>query len=174
MRKWITWLMLLTFLVTGSIGIYAKHYRYDDGPPGRYYYGPPGPPPQRSERRDAAYIIHRTATTISGAQVAAENGHQYDGLGLAIAHQRRARDLYWEGAYREAIYHSLRARDLAFHVMAINRERPHQEYYFDDLEDRYAQSAPESNKMDISISSVKVLGKGDALVRLHFGLDINQ
>ena len=173
MRKWVIGLMLLVFLVTGSVGIYAKHYRFEGGPH-RQYYGPPARPVQPAERRDAAYIIHRTANTISNAQFAADHGHQYDGLRMSIAHQRRARDLYWGGAYREAIYHSLRARDLAFHVIAINRERPHREYYFDDMEEHYAQSAPSNNKMDISISSVKVLGKGDALVRLHFGLDINQ
>ncbi len=174
MRKWVISLMVLAFLVTGSIGIYARpHNRFGDGPPGRYY-GPPGPPVRRSEKNDAAYVIHRTATTISNAQRAAERGRRYEGLGMAIAHQRKARNLYWEGAYRLAIYHSLRARDLAFQVVAINRQRPLRDYYFDDREEYYVQSAPKGNKIDISIDSVKVLGKGDALVRLHFGLDIDQ
>ncbi|HBF38596.1 MAG TPA: hypothetical protein DDW50_14915 [Firmicutes bacterium] len=168
MRKWVVGLIVLTFLVTGSIGIYAKHSRYEEGP-GRYY----GPPSRFQERNDAGYIIHRTANTIFSAQLAADHGRRYDGLGLAIAHQQRARDLYWRGEYREAIYHSLRARDFAFQVMTNNRERPHREYYFDDMEDRYVQSAPENNQLDVRVDTVKV-GKGDSLVHLHFGLDINQ
>jgi len=172
MKKWVIGFMLLTFALTASIGTYARHNRFGDGP-GRYY-GPPAPPEPPAKRRDAAYIIHRTAITISDAQRAADHGRQYEGLGMAIAHQRRARDLYWRGDYREAIYHSLRARDFAFHVMAINRERPHREYHFDNMEDRYARNAPDDNKMDIGIDAVKLFGKDGARVRLHLGLDINQ
>jgi hypothetical protein len=127
----------------------------------------------RQERNDADYIIHRTATTIFAAQKAADYGHHYYGLGQAVAHQQKARELYWDGSYREAIYHSLRARDLAFQVIVANRERPRREYYRDEMEDRYNQTAPKGKQLDIGIDTVKI-GIDDAVVKLHFGLDINQ
>jgi hypothetical protein len=168
MRKWLIGMMVVVLAVAFSVGIDAKYNRFrgDQG----YGYGRPA---RLQEREDARYIIHRTAETIFGAQQAAERGRHYNGLRQSIAHQQRARELYQNGLYREAIYHSLRARDIAFQVITLNRERPHREYYRDDMENRYVRSAPRNKDLDIRIDSVKV-GKEAALVRLHFGWDITQ
>jgi hypothetical protein len=169
MRKWLIGMMVVVLAVAFSVGIDAKHnnrFRGDQD----YGYGRPV---RMQEREDARYIIHRTAETIFSAQQAAERGRHYIGLRRSIAHQQRARRLYMAGAYREAIYHSLRARDIAFQVIAQNQGRPRREYYRDDMENHYVQTAPRNNDLDIRIDSVKV-GKEDALVRLHFGLDITQ
>jgi hypothetical protein len=168
MKKWLAGIILAALLVTYSVCIYAKYDKFEGGS-GRAYNAPG----HYRERDDAGYIIHRTATSLFKAQQAADRGHHYYGLGQAVAHQQKARELYWAGSYREAIYHSLRARDLAFTVMNENRERPRREYYRDDIEQDYGRSAPRAKDLDIRIDSVKV-GKGDALVHLHFGLDINQ
>jgi hypothetical protein len=175
MRKWLVGLILVALLVTFSVSIYAKHDKFGDGP--RKYYGESDRYQEQhndryQERKDARFIIHRTANTIFAAQQAAARGRNYFGLRRAIAHQQRARDLYVRGYYRDAIFHSLRARDLAFQVISENREKPSREYCYDPMENRYVQSAPRNNELDISIDTVKV-GKDDALVRLHFGLDIN-
>jgi hypothetical protein len=168
MRKLLVGLMLAAVLVTYSVSIYARHGKFDGGP-GRFN----GRPAWSGERNDARYIIHRTAAAIFAAQEAAARGRNYFGLRQAIAHQQRASNLYWDGFYRKAIYHSLRARDLAFQVIAENRQKPRREYYHDQLEDRYAYSAPRDKELDINIDTVKV-GKDEALVRLHFGLDISK
>jgi hypothetical protein len=168
MKKWLIGLMVMVLLLACSISIYAKHNKFDGGP-GKFY----GPPGHFQERKDAGFIIHRTAVTIFGAQRAADHGHHYLGLGQAVSHQQKARELYEAGYYREAIYHSLRARDIAFQIMAANREKPRHEYYRDETENNYGRNAPKDKELDIRIDSVKV-GKDDAVVHLHFGLDINQ
>ena len=168
-KKWVIGLVATVLLVGVSVGVYAKHGRFDYDGPGRSYNAPG----RIKERNDSGYIIHRTAETIFMAQQAADHGHRYLGLGAAVAHQQKARELYLSGAYRDAIYHSLRARDIAFQVIVANRERPRREYYRDEMEDRYNHEAPQNKELDIQVDTVKV-GKDDALVHLHFGLDISQ
>jgi hypothetical protein len=173
MKKMWVGFILVALLVTCSVSIYAKHDKFE----GEHnkFEGEHGKSDKAhgnyQERDDAGYIIHRSATVVFSAQRAAEHGHHYYCLGPAVAHQQKARELYLNGSYREAIYHSLRARDLAFQVMEGNKEKPRHEYYRDEMEDRYNRSAPRSNELDISIDSVKI-GKGDAVVHLHLGLDI--
>ncbi len=171
MKKWSIGFLIGVLLITGSMSVLARPHRPFYGGNDRPHYG--GPPPVYRVREDARYIIHRTAQVIYDAQHAAEFGHRYDGLRLAIGHQQRARQLYDDALYQEAIYHSLRARDLAVQVIQANRERPRREYFWDATERRYAESAPRKDKLDIKLDFAKV---GDELKLVHWrlGLDINK
>ena len=167
MKKWLIGLTLVVLMVICSMSIYAKHDKFD-GRPGKSYdrHG------HYQERDDAGYIIHRTATVVFTAQQAAQHGHHYYGFAQVIAHQQKARELYWAGSYREAIYHSLRARDLAFQIIEGNREKPRREFYRDEMEERYRHSSPRDEELDLKIDKKKV-AKDDEVVRLHFDLDIH-
>ncbi len=168
MKKFTAGLLLTLLLVTFPYIAYAKPNRHGKSP-GKSHYAPG----HQKIRNDAGYIIHRSAEVVFSAQRAADHGHHYRGLSLAIAHQRKARKLYLKGSYRDAINHSLRARDLAFEVIAANRKRPRKEYYCDKMEVSYRQKAPRGRELDFSIETIKV-GNDKDLVRLHFGLDITK
>lgn len=166
MKKLLIGLLLVALLVSCQISTFAKPGKFKDGP-GKSYDAPG----HRKVKKDAGYIIHRTALIIYDAQQAAKRRHYYYGLSRAIAHQQKARQLYKIESYRDAIYHSLRARDLAFQVIRENRERPRREFYRDELEISYSRTAPRNNELDIRINTIKI-GKDDQVVNLHFELDI--
>lgn len=166
MKKLWIGLMLAVMVVGFSVGIYAKPGKGHDKP-GKYYYGES----RNQSRNDARYIINRTSRVLSDAQRAADRRHRYFGLGRAVAHQQKARDLYRYGSYRDAIFHSLRARDLAFQVIEQNRERPHREFYRDDMEERYGRSAPRDRDLDVQLDVTKI-GKDDAMVHLRLDFDL--
>lgn len=175
MKKLLVGLMFTALVVTGSLGIVeAKHGKgYDD----RDRHEGPGysawaPGHQKKVRNDAGYVIHRTAEVIYAAQGAANRGHHYYGLSQAVAHQQKARELYLDGFYQDAIFHSLRARDIAFQVIDRNRVRPPHDYEYDEMEASYHRSAPRASELDLKIDSIKIGDKG--AVRIHIGLDINQ
>lgn len=106
---------------------------------------------QKRLEEDARIIIHRTAIVLRDAQRAAYRRHYSVGLGKAVAHQNKARDLFREGKYRDAIYHSLHARDLAFHVIQGNRERCRPGYNWNDAEAKYRHDAPRDKDLDLRI-----------------------
>ncbi len=125
-------------------------------------------------REDAGYVIHRTAEAVYAAQRSVQkhrhNRRNHVQLKLAVAHQRRARELYMKGFYRDAINHSLRARNLAFEVLQANREKPRREYYRDSREEEYGRNAPKDKDVDIKIDITKV---GDDFEISRFRLDID-
>jgi hypothetical protein len=123
------------------------------------------------EREDARYVINRTASVISRAQRSARNGHYYQGFSRAVAHQHKARELFQARRHREAIFHSLRARELAMHVIRGNREN-WPGYAWDDREQRYGHMAPSDRDLDIQVDWSKV-GNDDAAVRIRFNLNVN-
>lgn len=120
------------------------------------------------ERNDASYIIHRTADVVFVAQRATGRRHYYRGLSLAIAHQQKARRLYMAGFYQDAIFHSLRAREIAIVIIRENRENWSGSW--DDREERYRCNAPRDNDLDIKLNLIKI-GDKEA-VRISVDLDL--
>jgi hypothetical protein len=95
---------------------------------------PPPPPPHRRTRPGidlrigdslskarARRVLRETADYLVKAQWAARRRHYYFGLGKAYAHQEEARKLYAKRWYRNAIDHSMRAREIAKDVIEANR-----------------------------------------------------
>src|SRR4051794_36310171 len=111
MKKILIGLMLIVLIMGCSLSIYAAPGRFHGGHRKSYER------PDHREREDGGYIIHRTSMIVFTAQRAGENGHHYEGFAQVIAHQQRARELYMQGSYREAIYHSLRAREFAIRII---------------------------------------------------------
>lgn len=74
-----------------------------------------------SDRVRARQILRQTAEILQRAQRAAERGGQFQSLGKAVAHHRRSRRLFRADFYPEAVFHSKRARKLAFDVLQNNR-----------------------------------------------------
>jgi hypothetical protein len=167
MKKWSIGLILVALVFTFSFSVYAKPGKFNDEKIGKFHNGP-----HQQIREDARYIIHRSAMVLFAARRAAERGHRYFGLARAFAHQQKARELYEDGSYREAIFHSLRARDLAFQIIRENREKPGREFFRDDLEDRYTREAPRDNELDLRIN-LHNIGSDDEAVRFNFDIDIH-
>ena len=167
MKKWITGLLLVVLVFSCTLNVFAE-YGSHKGRPDKFHDRR-----ENRERDDARYILHRSAMLVFDAQKAAERGRRYFGLARAIGNQDRARDLYLKGIYRDAIYHSLRARDLAIQVIRANQGVLRKEFFRDAREDGYARNAPRGEDLDIKLDRVK-FGKDDAIVHLKFELDINQ
>ena len=79
-----------------------------------------GDAPQLS-KAEAASVINRSAAIIRTAQRFAVEGEKYQGMGLSVGHQLYARQLYFQGDYPNAGFHSLRARELAGRVISLNK-----------------------------------------------------
>jgi hypothetical protein len=123
------------------------------------------------ERDDARYIINRTASVIVRAQRTARIHHYYAGFAQTVAHQNKARELFSAGRYRDAIFHSLRARKLAMAVIRGNRDN-WSGFGRDDREEFYVKIAPRDNDMDVQVDWRKV-GKDDAVIRIQFNFNVN-
>lgn len=116
---------------------------------------------------DARYIIHRTADVIYVAQRSADRGHYYKGLAQAVAHQQKARRLYMSGFYQDAIFHSLRARRIAIHVIEMNKGKWTGSW--DSREEWYIRFAPRDNDLDVKLKFT--FGDHDA-ARITIDLDL--
>lgn len=116
---------------------------------------------------DARYIIHRTADVIYVAQRSADRGHYYKGLAQAVAHQQKARRLYMSGFYQDAIFHSLRARRIAIHVIEMNKGKWTGSW--DPREEWYIRFSPRDNDLDVKLKFT--IGDQEA-VRITIDLDL--
>lgn len=116
---------------------------------------------------DASYIIHRTADVIYVAQRSADRGHYYKGLAQAVSHQQKARRLYMSGFYQDAIFHSLRARRIAIHVIEMNKGKWNGSW--DSREEWYIRCSPHDNDLDVKLNFT--FGDKDA-VRISIDLDL--
>lgn len=107
----------------------------------------------RSETGD---LINRSAAIIRTAQRFAAEGEKYDGLGLSLGHQLYARQLYAQGDYPNAGFHSLRARGLAARVIALNKSSIINEALYNRSEEKLARSSPSSPELDRRLKGAKV------------------
>jgi hypothetical protein len=169
LKKWLVGLIVLVLLASCSYSIYAAP-RFGHGRDRDHGYGP-GPGPQNHIRDDARYIIHRTAAVIDDAQQAAERRHRYMGLAQAVANQQQARRLYMNGNYRDAIFHSLRARDIALQIIRNNGRRPRPEYFRDNMEERYVHDSPRGDDLDRRLDRQR-MGKDDDAIHIRINLDL--
>jgi hypothetical protein len=138
----------LLMVLIGSIGAYVSA----DGP----------------YRDHARHIIHRTYLVLDDAQRFARRGHQYAGLGLAMGHQRYARDLFDNGRYQAAINHSLRARELAFDVIRNNGGEIRGEWGWDRTEGDYYHRMPRRDDLDLEIRGRSMDDRDAVRFRLDF------
>ncbi len=123
---------------------------------------------REQERNDARYIIHRTADVIFVAQRSTGRRHYYKGMAQAVSHQQKARQLYMAGFYQEAIFHSLRAREIAIVIIQGNKEKWSGSW--DYREERYRRSGPRGNELDVKLNFIKI-GDKEA-VRISIDLDL--
>ena len=115
-------------------------------------------------QQHARSVLQRTAVVLLDAKRAAEHGHYITGLGRAVDHQQLARELYRNGSYQDAIYHSLLARRLAEQILARNGERLRPEYSCDTIELTYSHRSPRDIDLDLRLNPRKV--SSDALALL--------
>jgi hypothetical protein len=177
MKKGSICLIAVILIMSFALSVYAAPGRFHkNGPPGRddRRGGPGGYDGPRSQymQEDARYIIQRTATVLIDAQRAVMRGHRSFGLSLAIATQSRARDLYFQRDYRDAIFHSLRARDIAFRIIRDNRGRVKPEYFPDRIEERYAHDRPRDEDLDRE-NERRRRGSDDDAIHLTIQFNIN-
>ena len=170
MKKWLMAVTVVGLMLASTLNIYAS--------PGRFGgYGNPGGPGDhriREMRKDCRYVIHRTARVIFEAQQAAERGHQYFGLARAVFTQQRARELYMNNNFQDAIFFSLRARRLAIEIIRANRGRVRPEFFPDRLEFRYEHQGPADHDLDRQIDRDRGrMGRDDDAVHLRIHLDLD-
>jgi hypothetical protein len=166
MKKWFVGLVLAVLIGTCSLSIYAA--------PGKIeiHIGNFNGGGHHQIREDARYVIHRSAMVIFAARRAVEYRHRYFGLARAIAHQQRARELYENGSYREAIFHSLHARELAIQIIRGNRGKMRPDFFRDEKEERYARDLPRDSELDLRVK--EKVGNDDDAVHWKFDLDVDQ
>jgi hypothetical protein len=131
-------------------------------------YGAPKP-----VKADARRIIGRTAAVIVTAQRFASKGQKYEGLGLAVAHQVYARELFGHDLFSEAIFHSLRARVIAASVITQNKNGLLNEALYDRMEEKYARETPSDRELDQKLKEQKVAVMNDqAAANSEIELDV--
>jgi hypothetical protein len=109
---------------------------------------------QPLERLRAARFLNRTSVVLLAAQKQLQAGKIYTGdLARAVAHQRFARKLFFTRRFIQAIYHSRRARMLAFNVIRINRGVLQKDYDFNAQEAEYSKSAPSDKELDQQVGN---------------------
>lgn len=106
-----------------------------------------GNTPQLS-KGEAMNVINRSAAIIRTAQRFAVEGGKYSGLGSSLGHQLYARQLYHQGDYQNAGFHSLRARELAAQVISLNKSSLINEALYNRNEERLVRSSPSGQELD--------------------------
>lgn len=122
-------------------------------------------------RGKARHVYSRTAAVIRVAQRFAASSHVNYGLGLAITHHRYSEKLFRQDQNDEAIFHSLRARNLAASVIKQNKSEILQEALYDQTEASYAQRSPSDDDLDRRIRGEKLLSDR-AAENTEFGSDL--
>jgi hypothetical protein len=145
---------------------YDRHDRRPGPRPPRY-----GREPRSQAQANARSTIHRTAQVIADAQDAARYRHYKAGLAQAIAHQQYALQLYRRGSYWDAIYHSMRARSLAFRVIQNNQRSWRPEFDWDDDENDYLLEIPRDEDLDRNLIGIRII-TDDAALFLRLNLDL--
>jgi hypothetical protein len=165
MKKLLIALVLAVFLVSSSCIICAAPERFmrKDRPPRhqRQYV---------HEREDARHVILRTAKVLFDAQRAVIHGRRSVGLALAVSMQSKARQLYFGRDYRNAIFYSLRARDIAFRIIRDNRSRVKPEFFHDGIEKRYTHNRPRDEDLDKRHDRRRIGSDDDAV---HFTIEFD-
>jgi hypothetical protein len=164
MKKSLIGALLILLIVSCSVAGFA--YGFDR-------YGPGGPFDHRRPRfgEDARYIIHRTASIVVCAQQMARIGHLYFQLSQAIAHQQKSLELYRNGFYREASFHSLRARNIAFRIINVNARRIQDDFSPDRIEQPYHHEWPGDDELDRRLDRNRMNQDEDA-GHMDFELDL--
>ncbi len=124
----------------------------------------------QSEREKAKTVIRRTAVVIQDAQQAAGRGRHSQGLGRAVAHHRYSIREYNQRNYRDAIYHSLRARELAGQVLRNNHRRLPRESNWTDDERNWKRRSPSNAELDRKV--VRLTVGDDESVQFYIQLNL--
>lgn len=200
MKKQMLIIGMVAMLVTSTSGLFTvsaahRHHRhhhedFDNGYDRRM-----------QAKKDARWVLGRTARVLQRAQEMAadrrDDGHRrrhhgrrhgmrHRGLGRAFAFQQRARDLFFQGDYDNAIQLSLHSRAIAIRVIRRmegwdndngnwrddddnlrNCDMDRNE--MDDVEVRYWERRPDDSKLDVHINGRDV--DDDAAVSFHLDLD---
>lgn len=114
-----------------------------------------GNTPQLS-KGEAVSVINRSAAIIRTAQRFAAEGGKYNGLGLSLGHQLYAKQLYHQGDYSNAGFHSLRARELAARVISLNKSSLINEALYNRNEERLVRSSPSGQELDRRLRGARV------------------
>jgi hypothetical protein len=188
MKKWLIGLLLVALVVSCSFSISTaygdiarkdnwrcddRHDRRDRRGDDRHGDGPRDFHERYDQiREDAKHVINRTTTVIFDAKQAVMRGHRSFGLARAFAAQSRARELYMHQQYREAIFHSLRARDIALSIIRNNRRRVKLEFFPDGIEQRYVRERPRDEELDREYDR-RNIGSDDNAINLNIEFNIN-
>lgn len=104
---------------------------------------------QPALRNRSRRFINRTSVVIMAAKRELQQGKNYTGdFARALAHQRYARKLFMNGFYQRAIYHSHRARMLAFAVIRSNKGVVKREWELDKDEASLPSNQPGDKELD--------------------------
>jgi hypothetical protein len=180
LRKLLIGLAVSVFMLLGALSIYANPGKFGEHSNPQGFGGPNGGPVEHRDnhdnneaRNDSRYVLHRTADVINDTQQAAMRGHKNFGLARAIYTQQHARDLYMNGDFQNAIFFSLRARNLAFDIIRANHGMVRPEFFPDRLESKYDHQRPGDHDLDRQIDRDKGrMGRDDDAVRIKIEFNL--
>jgi hypothetical protein len=110
-------------------------------------------------KEDARKFLNHTNDAIMKAKGAVEVGQVYTGdVVKAVHHQKYARDLFKQGEYNKAIFHSYRARQLAFAAIRANKAKVTDDLQVNANEKPLLKDIPNDKNLD---GEVKIPANAD-------------
>jgi hypothetical protein len=104
-------------------------------------------------KQDARNFLNHSNNVIMKAKGAVEVGQVYTGdVVKAVHHQKFARELFKQGEYNKAIYHSYRARQLAFAAIRANKAKVTDDMQVTPSEKPLLQGMPDNKTIDSSVT----------------------
>jgi hypothetical protein len=101
----------------------------------------------------ARLFVNRTNIVMKYAREMVKQNKVYTGnLIKASAHQKLARDLFKEGKFKMAVFHSHRARSLAFEAIRANRAKVKPEMEISAAERDLVKDIPVAAQLDAEVS----------------------
>jgi len=110
----------------------------------------------QAKKESAKKFLNRTHMIIGYAKEVVSQHKVYTGdLAKACTHQKLARELFKEGKFKGAVYHSHRARVLAFEAIKANKSRPKPEMQLTEAEQEMVKDIPIAAQLDAEVTVQK-------------------
>jgi hypothetical protein len=106
----------------------------------------------QSKQANAKKFLNRTNQILAHAREVVRQNKVYTGnLSKASNHQKYAKELFKEGKFKTAMYHSNRARSLAFDAMKANKTNPKSEMQLTTAEQDLIKDIPIAAQLDAEL-----------------------
>lgn len=105
------------------------------------------------KNRTRTFLRRTTMVLLATHKVVKANKVYTGNLARAIAHQRYARKLFFRNRFYRAIYHSRRARLLAFSAIKANKKTVPKEWAFQSGDEAHFKDSPSDAELDKALKA---------------------